>query len=273
MNEPLFWNPLPEAAKWLSEKINRPMTARDLIDFVAHDQGNPTPTIIKAALPSNFRYATIHKGDPILSGKTKDESLNKVLTNLFGELPSQYFYISWNFIPDLKAVSACPLPDYELLQLLVHGHIGISRLYDSNLDPYEQVWLMPYGSEYEATIDTCGINREDLITLGDRLVKEYAPELIQSDLSKPKPNIKNNWHEAARKIADEVDIKNSRLNTNPSLSDIGDDVSKIMKEKGISNVSGSTVKREALQGDRWTRPRNIKDSGGAGGLGENENTK
>lgn len=73
-----------------------------------------------------------------------------------------------------------------------------------------------------------------------------------------------NWHEEARKIADEVDIKNLRQNTNPSLHIIGDDVSKIMKEKGIADVSGSTVKREALQGDRWTRPRYKKDSGGLG---------
>jgi hypothetical protein len=182
MNEPLFWNPLPEAAKWLSEKTKkRAFDARALIHLIALDQGNPALTIIKAPLPSNYRYAKIHKGDPLLSGKIKDDSLNNMLKSLYGELPSQFCYMSFNFMPG-NDVLACPLPASELLKLMVHGRLGISMLYGQNLGQYEQVWLMPYGSEYEVTIETCGINQADLIALGDRLVAEYAPKLIESDL-------------------------------------------------------------------------------------------
>ena len=257
MNEPLFWNPLPEAAKWLSEKTGRPFDARALIDLIAGSgkrQGDPTPTIINAALPSNYRYATIHRGDPKLSGKKKDESLNKMLTNLFGKLPSQYVYISWNFIPDLKVVSSCPLPDYELLQLLVHGRIGISRLYHPNLGVYEQVWLMPYGSEYEATIETCGINRDDLIALGDRLVKEYAPELPKYELRADGSPVK--WAIRALELANNIWLDNLQEQKKITKRQLGHKIYGVLKKESYRNNRNEVVSLESIAKflNDWNEP-------------------
>jgi hypothetical protein len=233
MSEPLFWNPLPEAAKWLSDKTKRPFDARALIHLIALDQGNPALTIIKAPLPSNYRYAKIHKGDPLLSEKIKDDSLNNMLKSLYGELPSQFCYMSFNFMPG-NDVLACPLPASELLHLMVHGRLGVSRLYGQNLSQYEQVWLMPYGSEYEVTIETCGINQADLIALGDRLVEEYAPKLIESDLRDDGHPLM--WQDYAKQNAPKIwkDLKRNeqRSGKSPSKKLVGEQLVTEMKKLG-----------------------------------------
>ena len=81
-----------------------------------------------------------------------------------------------------------------------------------------------------------------------------------------------NWHDAARAIADELELTDKAPGRDPvhsSVTDMADRVAVKMRERGIEGplgpVSGATVKREALQGGRWKRPKPQATTGGNGG--------
>ena len=97
MNEPLFWNPLPEAAKWLSEKTGRAFDARALIDLIVNsEETNAGRTIIKAVLPVNAEFAKINMGmaPPSESVIEINQEKNQKLIDRFGKLPFNMHYIT-----------------------------------------------------------------------------------------------------------------------------------------------------------------------------------
>jgi len=195
MNKPLFWNPLPEAAKWLSEKTGRPFDARALINLIADSpETNRSRTIIKAVLPVNAEFAKINFGmaPPSKSGIKINQEKTQKLIDRFGKLPLNMYYISEVYalemaflFSDEPSARFEELMHHALLRLLLDGFLEIDVLTSTiNLAKHELVCLMPLGTTHRATIETCGINRDDLIALGDRLVKASTPEPIQSGLRK-----------------------------------------------------------------------------------------
>ncbi len=75
------------------------------------------------------------------------------------------------------------------------------------------------------------------------------------------PDAGSSWQDKARTIADEIDGEDAATTGDPwsSLTDMADRVAEKMRERGIHGphgpLSGSTIKREALQGGRWHRER------------------
>ena len=66
----------------------------------------------------------------------------------------------------------------------------------------------------------------------------------------------------ARVIADELDAIDANAKSFSSVKDIADRVAKRLRERGIEGprgpLSSGTVLREALQGGRWKRKKQIR---------------
>jgi len=79
------------------------------------------------------------------------------------------------------------------------------------------------------------------------------------------------WQEQARAIADEIDARDQALGTHDSITSIAGRVAVEMRKRDIKGprgpLSGNTIKREALQGGLWARPRGRKTPGETGGTG------
>jgi hypothetical protein len=189
MNEPLFWNPLADAAAWLTQKTGRVMDARALVDTIAQmgRPGDPAPTIVKAMLPQglNFAVVTIGATQPKSeAGKFEDDQLTK----RYGPLPSCMSYLRAAF------PTVAPLCVNHLLLLLMRGEVSLMFVDDPRLPNGAKIQLMPFGTEHTATLDTCGINRADLLALCDKLsqtttapepVKPKAKRTTWQDISTP----------------------------------------------------------------------------------------
>lgn len=194
MPEPNFWNPLPFAADWLSQATGRRIDVRGLVDLVATPgkmgppdptpteamprkaarlallatpgMGKPDPTIIKAVIPRTARFALLAMhGHPacevFLSGQTHAR-----LCAAFGDLPRGLAYIR-----EVR-IDVIPLCVNHLLELLMRGEVPVSLEFTGSGD--EIVWMMPLGSQHMATVETCGVNRADLIDLARSINKARA---------------------------------------------------------------------------------------------------
>lgn len=167
MIEPLFWNPLPDAAAWLTQKTGRRMDVRTLVDTVAQmgEEGNPAPTIIKAMLPKGLNFASLAIGKPAPQPESDTENfLRERLAKLFGPLPVGVSYLR------VEYPTTSPLCVNNLLELLMHGEFSTGLILNKSPSDGHMVWLMPWGTEYNVTLETCGINRADLLALGDKLI-------------------------------------------------------------------------------------------------------
>ena len=162
MKEPSFWSPLPIAADWLSQATGERVDVRGLVDLVASagKMGTPAPTIIKAMMPREARFALLampgHPDrDSFMSGHAHVR-----LSAEFGGLPGGMAYIQ-----EVRQ-DVIPLCVNDLLELLMRGEVPVSLVFTGRSD--EMVWLMPLNSQHMATIETCGVNRADLIGLAKR---------------------------------------------------------------------------------------------------------
>jgi hypothetical protein len=92
------------------------------------------------------------------------------MSEVFGPLPNGMIYIREPYL------DVVPIVFKDLRGLMLHGKTELSILvgYD-RVEPYEMLWIMPYGSSHRATIETCGINRADLLALGAALSAEPQP--------------------------------------------------------------------------------------------------
>lgn len=86
------------------------------------------------------------------------------------------------------------------------------------------------------------------------------PTVAAATAHVPQGATKNDWRDIARTIADELDTRDEKAGASGSITDIAERVAKEMRARKINGpqgmpLSGATVKREALQGGRWTRPR------------------
>lgn len=125
-----------------------------------------------------------------------------------------------------------------------------------------------------------GISRVDLLgafavkTRSNAPIGEGAPGTSRApDLAKVNSEDgAGHWTEKARAIANELDMRDLHAGAYTSVTEMGDRVAAEMHMHGINGprgpVSGATVKREALQGSKWIRPRNKKQAGETGETGE-----
>lgn len=251
MIEPLYWNPLPDAAAWLTQKTGRTMDARTLVDTVAQmgQEGSPTPTIIKAMLPNRLKFASLSIGKrKLLPESDAEKFLREILVETSGPLPVGMSYLS------VAYPTTSPLCVNNLLQLLMHGKFTTGFVLDKNPSDGGMVFLMPWGTEYTATIETCGINRADLLALGDKLTLPAptaatpAPKEAVSASSGDEP-----WKEQARARAYEIIKRDKEKDLYPSQVDIADEIAKQFRKDGLKGadgkpLKGAYIKRHALNG-------------------------
>ena len=166
-----MWNPLPQAATWLTERLGRVIDARALIDYVLQTRtsvtDSPRPTIIKAVLPKQLRFARVAMpGHPNIDA-LEITTAHSALSSHFGKLPNRMAYLAQVF-PTFSALIA-----YDLRDLLLYGKktIAIVRGGSFANDEFEMIWIAPWETGHEITIDSCGINKNDLSWLGDTLAE------------------------------------------------------------------------------------------------------
>jgi len=247
MKEPLLWNSLDEAAMYLAELTNRDIDARGLIDIVINlsKTADPSPTIISAVLPRDKSFAKVKMGQyslPSDAGAIIHEHLNKS----FGLLPRGLVYTG------LVHPKFSKLPVNSLIDLLVHGEIEEAIVYGDTELPDERIWVMPWGTTFRVGMDSCGLNKKNLIELGRVLCRPKVNEQQENQ------DINDAWQDKARAIANELREKDRSMGTQDSKTNIAERVADIMRKQEIRGIrgflSGKTVLREALSGDRWKYP-------------------
>lgn len=170
MSEPLTWNTLPGAAAWLSERCGRTLDARSVIDAVIQ-RSERGATIIKAPVPTDCSVARI-----AFSGKMPDAEQvqfeHQRLEQQHGPLGTGMLYVR-NEHPRVHCLCAS-----ELTDLLLHGAIHVSLVRAPNDSKGDTIgaWLMPWGTKRTVSLDACGINRADLVALGDELAAGTPPQ-------------------------------------------------------------------------------------------------
>ena len=169
LTEPVYWNPLPLAAACVAARTGKPLDARGLVDLVAKraKAGTPTQTIIKAVMPTDASFCLVAMpGHPERIGLLEGAEHAR-LTSKFGRLPGLAY------IQEVR-LQVIPLVANHLLELLLRGQTVVSMEYTTRVD--ECVFLMPFdGGRHTATIETCGINQRDLLSLMDSLACEAKP--------------------------------------------------------------------------------------------------
>lgn len=262
MITPLFWNPLPNAAEWLAQKTGRPMDARTLVDTVAQlgEMGNPSPTIIKAMLPQGLKFASLLIGKSPLPETNTETIFRESLLKRYGPLPGGMQYVR----DENPATN--PLCVNNLLQLLMHGEFTTGLILNKNPDADGMVWLMPWGTQHTATMETCGINRDDLLALGDKLT---APAQTAATLApvvtKSASGDDEEWKEKARKRAHEIIKRDRDRSLYPSQIDIADEIAKEFRRDGMKGadgkpLAGAYIKRWALNGISSAQSKQLSTS-------------
>ena len=193
MAELLFWNTLSESANWLGETLGEQVTPKSLIQKIldrAESAGRPfPPTIIKALLPRDVRLASVWLLDKKGDIGEVDRRINERLTEVFGEPPIKGSL----YTGDISA-KAIPLYPAQIADLIVHGNLEVSLIHENQLGGYklrdgEYGYILPIGTPHIATIETCGINRDDLLALANQLSAsgitqagdaQAAPEPVQA---------------------------------------------------------------------------------------------
>jgi hypothetical protein len=84
------------------------------------------------------------------------------------------------------------------------------------------------------------------------------------------------WHDHARAEADKLHLRDMKNGAYDSLTNLSQRVATALKEAGVMGprgpLSASTIMREALQSDRWKRPKletGNPGNSGDGGLSQN----
>ena len=239
MIEPLLWNPLPAAAIWLTERTGRAFDARSLLDTLARmgKQGDPTTTQIKAALPRELNFATLAMpGHPMFAEATQNPATSARVVAECGPLPGGMAYLG----PAYPRFD--PLPVNSLLDLLVYGTTTIAVLTErENENQHERVWVMPWGNSHCATVETCGMNRADLLALGDTLEANTQPQAAPEPA--PMVQTKEQRQDSRLKACEDAGL----VMPKSSAGRLPDGVGKVADSKGVSRQAFSTDVRAALK--------------------------
>ena len=191
MREPLFWNPINDCAIWLSELTGQSVDARTVVDRVSKmgRQGDPAPTII--GLPISPGRGVIRVMMPghhdWNTPQTELQQLHiQVIEKKFGPPPcGEVFKYMEQIHPTFAFLCVS-----DLIRLLIYGRSDIATIRQSHHNKHELLLLMPWDGGQPATIDICGIKRDDLIALGKKLAAKTVPS-IEKEAASPPPNAKN----------------------------------------------------------------------------------
>ena len=72
------------------------------------------------------------------------------------------------------------------MRLLIYGRSDIATIRQNHQNEHELLLVTPWDGGEPATIDTCGIKRDDLIALGEKLLAQTAPT-TEKETNSPAP--------------------------------------------------------------------------------------
>ena len=187
MQEPFIWNTLTESVDWLNKNQAEQFTPKLLIQKIldkAQTAGTPyPPTIIKTLLPRGMPLASLllfpKESDMGEFEMRRNERMIKAYGEPFSKGSMYTGYISADAIPLLPA---------GIADLIIRGDVEISLIHENQLRGHkfrssEFGFVMPSGAIHVATIENCGINRNDLKELLEQLNKPKNPMSSTSDVN------------------------------------------------------------------------------------------
>ena len=177
MAELLFWNTLSESANWLGETLGEQVTPKSLIQKILDRAvlvtkpltGAPLPpTVIKALLPRGVRIASVWLFPKQSDVGEFEKRMNERMVQVHGVPVTGGIYTGH------VQKQVIPLLPFQIADLITHGNIEIGLVHENQLDGYkfresECGFILPVGTPHVATLETCGINRDDLLALADQL--------------------------------------------------------------------------------------------------------
>lgn len=203
MTEPLHWNPLPDAARWLTECTGTHFDVLSLLDRVIQISrpGNPEASPIQALLPRNIKLARIVL--VINDDDLQKAPIHQWLTSAYGTLP----FNRAAYVGEVYRLATYALNGNHLVDLALYKEVEILLLTNEGIDKSlngghmreegETVWVMPYGSKHIATLDSCGIFRSDLVDLARRIAVEPRKQPAAEPSELPAGNVESTpaaWH-------------------------------------------------------------------------------
>lgn len=177
MAELLFWNTLSESANWLGETLGEQVTPKSLIQKILDRAvlvtkpltGAPLPpTVIKALLPRGVRIASVWLFPKQSDVGEFEKRMNERMVQVHGVPVTGGIYTGH------VQKQVIPLLPFQIADLITHGNIEIGLVHENQLDGYkfresECGFILPVGTPHIATLETCGINRDDLLVLANQL--------------------------------------------------------------------------------------------------------
>lgn len=128
-------------------------------------------TVIKAVFPREARFAKVRVRGFDGIEHPDDPGLHESMAAQFGEPFRGMSYIG------PAHLNFAPLPASQLLELLIYETVQLSVLAGfEDIEPGVMVWLMPWGASHVATVETCGVNRQDLLALSERFLEKHQQQ-------------------------------------------------------------------------------------------------
>lgn len=258
MADLLFWNTLIESAIWLSETLGKKVTPQSLIqkilDRAELDEKSFSPTIIKAVLPRDLQLASL-----ILFPKEGDigeleTHMNERMTKAHGTP-----FIKGSIYTGYLSAKAIPLYRANLADLIIHGNVEISLIHENQLGGYkfrdsEYGYVLPIGAKHLATIETCGINRDDLVALANQL----GASDVQASTREGKEKKKLPWQILCEEQRDDVYLAQIASGKAAPKTWVAQELAGRCKKKGYVTANGAEVDAgyiERLLLREWEPPK------------------
>jgi hypothetical protein len=227
---------LPDAARWLTDRLNRVIGERDILDSIlsncvatdlwpdlkVNQQLNAVknltrvttpsePTILKATIHADVVAAKITKQlanlifnqrDAYMSDKVLATQLmhstHDDMTHRFGELPDEYFYSEYD-----RKLDLVPLTCYQVKDLFLSGETSISDVVVSEL---ETLCILPFGTAITIDLESCRIYCDDLLALTEQM---GAADDVGNTETKPNNKGSVIWWTDER-ITEAINMRDSR---------------------------------------------------------------
>jgi hypothetical protein len=155
----------------------------------------------------------------------------------FGPLPLGFEYA------EAAYPTVAPLCVNELLALMMHGYLDVRVLLNTPTTNRNQtVWVMPWGTSHRATLETCGINRADLLALGDLLATQTAPAARETQTA-PVVETKEQRQDRRLKACEDAGL----VMPTSHLSRLPDGVGNVAASEGVTRQTYTTDVKAALK--------------------------
>lgn len=244
MADLLFWNTLIESVDWLNENQTEQFTPKSLIQKILDSAvlatkpltGAPlTPTVIKALLPRGVQMASVWLFPKQREIGEFEKRMNERMIEAHGALVTGGVYTGHIH------KQAIPLLPFQIADLITHGNIEIGLVHENQLDGYklresEHGFILPVGTPHIATIESCGITRDDLLSLANQLSESVINQAGDEAMQAPPLE---HWKLIIQRHAYKVWQRELDYGGTPSVSNTKDEIAKWCVDNDVRTDSGN----------------------------------